>query len=718
MNIRKIILTFSFSVATAVSALADGGMYPISMIDKVPLKKAGLIMSPGEIYNPNGNGLLQAVVQIGGCTGSFVSGKGLILTNHHCAFGTLQPYSTPDNNLLEKGFLAADGSKELPAKGLTCKIMESHKDVSEDVLKGTENATDAQAKKSVMDVNIANIKKAEQQKNPEMQIEISEMLPGKNYILFRYKTLKDIRIVYIPARNIGEFGGESDNWVWPRHTGDFSFLRAYVSRDGKGTTYDQKNVPYEPKEHLNINENGVDEGDFVMILGYPGRTYRNQPAEFVGMHQKYQLPYIADLFRWQINTIKELGKSNEAWMIKQEPRIKSLANTQKNFTGKIKSLNGLDLYRKRLEEEKQLVAMLGSNPAMQKSYQRTIKSIDSLYSLSGQSYTKYLWYNQLSAQSPIIGIASAINSYNQEYALVKNDAEKLNKLKTDVIATLRTQYSRIYMPFDTTYLAKMLYDGFQFKEGNTVQPLKSVFSPKCTPQTVYLYVREATRRSKILDSSYVIGLINSNSKKTAKLKDPFLNLSRGLYAEYYALDSVQTKYKTQLDDLLPRYVDARMAALGQQFIPDANSTMRLTYGYIKGYSPADATYYQPQTTVAGMLEKGGQSHDYEVNEILARVYKQNKTTPFYSAKLKDIPSSMLYNTDTSGGNSGSPVLNKYGQLIGLNFDRAYEATVNDYAWDDAYSRSIGLDIRFVLWTTQEVAGAKYLIDEMFIDKNK
>ncbi|MGZ5304642.1 MAG: S46 family peptidase, partial [Bacteroidia bacterium] len=268
------------------------------------------------------------------------------------------------------------------------------------------------------------------------------------------------------------------------------------------------------------------------------------------------------------------------------------------------------------------------------------------------------------------------------------------------------------------YLGKMLYDGFTFKEENAIQPLKKVFSERCTQQTVYLYLREATKRTQLLDSTYIFGLMNSNSKKLAKMKDPYLNLSRNLYTEYYALDSAQTNYKTQLDALLPRYVDARMAALGQQFIPDANSTMRLTYGYIKGYSPADGAYYLPQTTVAGMLEKGGQSPDYEVNDQLAYVYKNQKDNTYYSAKLKDIPSGMLYNTDTSGGNSGSPVLNKYGQLIGLNFDRAYEATVNDYAWDDAYSRSIGLDIRFVLWTTQEVAGAKYLINEMFIDKGK
>lgn len=718
MNIRKTILSFSLALTTTLTAMADGGMYPISMIDKVPLKQAGLKISPNDIYNPQGTGLLRAVVQIGGCTGSFVSGKGLILTNHHCAFGTLQPYSTPENNLLEKGFLAADGTKELPAKGLTCKIMESHKDVSEEVLKGTETAPDAQAKKSIIEINIGNIKKAEQLKNPDMQIEVSEMLPGKNYILFRYKTLKDIRVVYIPARNIGEFGGESDNWVWPRHTGDFSFLRAYVSRDGKTTTYDKNNVPYEPQEHLNINQNGVDQGDFVMILGYPGRTFRNQPAEFVGMHQKYQLPFISELFRWQIDKIKELGKSNEAWMIKQEPRIKSLANTQKNYTGKIKSLNGLDLYRKRLDEEKQLAAKLGGNPALQKQYQRTITSIDSIYTLSGKSFTKYLWYNQLMNESALLRIAAAINTYNEEYPKVKNDAEKLTKLKTDVQNTLRTQYNRLYMPYDTTYLGKMLYDGFRFTEGNTVQPLKSVFSARCTPQTVYLYLREATKRTALLDSTEIFKLMNTNPKKLAKLKDPFLNLSRGLYTEYYALDSAQSNYKTQLDALLPRYVDARMAALGQEFIPDANSTMRLTYGYIKGYTPADGAYFLPQTTVAGMLEKGGQSPDYEVNDRLAYVYKNQKDNTFYSAKLKDVPSGMLYNTDTSGGNSGSPVLNKYGQLIGLNFDRAYEATVNDYAWDDAYSRSIGLDIRFVLWTTLEVAGAKYLIDEMFIDKNK
>jgi hypothetical protein len=596
--------------------------------------------------------------------------------------------------------------------------VESHKDVSAEVLKGTENAIDAQAKKSIIEANLSNVKNAEQKKNPDLVIDISEMLPGKNYILFRYKTLRDIRVVYVPARNIGEFGGESDNWVWPRHNGDFSFLRAYVSRDGKPTTYDQNNVPYEPKEFLNINQDGVDNGDFVMILGFPGRTYRNQPAEFVGNHYKYQLPFISELFEWQINTIHKIGEKNPAWMLKQESKVKSLANTQKNYTGKIKSLTALDLYTKRKEEEKQLAEKLKNNPAVQKQYQRTIKSLDSIYALSGKSFTKYLWYNQILGESTIIKLANQVNSYNAGAQLNKADATKLAKLKSETITQMRALYNRLYMPYDTTYIGKMLYDGFSFKDDNSIKHLGNIFSKNCTPRTVHLYISEAVKHSQILDSTYMFKLINSDSKKLKKLKDPFMNLSAGLYNDYAVTDSLQSNYKTQLDALMPKYVDARMEALGREFIPDANSTMRLTYGYIKGYAPADATYFQPQTTVAGMLEKEGNGPDYDVNDHLAYIYKQHKSTPFYSAKLKDIPSCLLYNTDTSGGNSGSPVLNKYGQLIGLNFDRSFEATVNDYAWDDAYSRSIGVDIRFVLWVLKDVSNAGYLVDEMFLDKNK
>ncbi|MFN5705931.1 MAG: S46 family peptidase, partial [bacterium] len=255
------------------SAIApEEGMFPLSEIQKVDLKKAGLKIDQKEVYNPNGLSLIDALVNVGGCTGSFLSDAGLIITNHHCAFESVQLASTPENDYLTNGFVAKTMEQEIPAKNLTCKITDSYEDVSDKILSSVKDVNDPVERINAINKKITEIIKEELAKDASIKPEISEMFIGRTYVLFRYKIIKDVRLVYIPQRAIGEFGGESDNWVWPRHTGDFSFLRAYVAKDGSAATYSKENVPYKPKKFLKVNPNGANDGDFVFILGYPGRT--------------------------------------------------------------------------------------------------------------------------------------------------------------------------------------------------------------------------------------------------------------------------------------------------------------------------------------------------------------------------------------------------------------------------------------------------------------
>lgn len=710
---KRKIIAFALIVIISFTARADEGMYPINMIDKAPLKKAGLKINTTDIYNPNGQGLIQAVVNIGGCTGSFVSEKGLIVTNHHCAFGGLQPYSTPENNLLEKGFIAENASKELPMKGLTVKIMTGNKDVSADVLKGTEKLTDAQAKKNLINKNILSIRQAESLKNTDYQVEISEMLTGKSYVLFRYITLKDIRIVYIPARNIGEFGGESDNWEWPRHTGDFSFVRAYVGKDGKAAEFSTDNVPYQPKEYLNISPTGPEEGDFVFILGYPGRTFQHQPAEYIANQYNYQLPYISKLYEWRINTVKELGKSDQKYMIRMDPRIKQLANVKKNYQGKLKSISKINLYQKKKDKENEILKILASKPEMQQNFKTLLGRIDSLYKKTGEDNLKYLWYSQLVNENEAVGIARNLLLFHNQFLKAK-ETEKA-KIKESYLKKLRENYSSMYVKYDSLYLKKMLLDASAFQNSNKVPALEKIFKSGKKGNNINNWIATAYTKSKILDSNYVFKIINEKPANISRIKDPFIDLAAKISPDLYYTDSVQNSYRVQLDEILPKYVDMRMEAMGQLFIPDANRTLRLTYGYIKGYSPADGIQYEPFTTISGMVEKDGDKPDYVLNKEIEALYYKKDFGSYKPAKADDLPLAMLYNTHTTGGNSGSPVLNAKGQLIAINFDRSYEATVNDYAWDDSYSRSIGVDMRFVLWATEKVAKAKYLIDEMFVE---
>ncbi|MCH7773447.1 MAG: S46 family peptidase, partial [Bacteroidetes bacterium] len=286
-------------------SVPDEGMFPLSEISNLDLNSAGLKISVDEVYNPNGVSLVDALVKVGGRTGSFVSPEGLIITNHHCSFGAVREASTTKNNYLENGFLAETREEEIPAEGYTCRITVSYEDVSSEILEAANQADDITERTKAIRKKIKEIVKKEEEKDSTIKTEVSEMFVGQSYVLFRYKTINDVRLVYIPPRSIGEFGGESDNWIWPRHTGDFSFLRAYVAPDGSSADYSEENIPFAPKKYLVVNPNGVDEEDFVFLLGYPGRTFKHQPSQFLKFQMEYQLPYISKLYRWMVDLFEE-----------------------------------------------------------------------------------------------------------------------------------------------------------------------------------------------------------------------------------------------------------------------------------------------------------------------------------------------------------------------------------------------------------------------------
>ncbi|HEY1024545.1 MAG TPA: S46 family peptidase, partial [Sphingobacteriaceae bacterium] len=320
MNKYLKVLSFSSLLVLGTANTAykpfDEGMFPLSEIHKLDLQKAGLKIDQSEIYNPNGVSLIDALVNVGGCTGSFISDEGLIITNHHCAFSAVQQASTPEKDYLTNGFVAQTREQEIEARGLTCRITDSYDDVSARVLGAVADITDPASRIRVINEQMKNIAAEAEKEDPTITAQVSEMFIGKTYVLFRYKTIQDVRLVYIPQRSIGEFGGETDNWVWPRHTGDFSFMRAYVAQDGTPAKYSKKNVPYKPKKFLKVNPNGVQEEDFVFILGYPGRTFRNRPAQFIEQQQDYLLPYVSNLYEFQNNAMIEAGKKNKETELK------------------------------------------------------------------------------------------------------------------------------------------------------------------------------------------------------------------------------------------------------------------------------------------------------------------------------------------------------------------------------------------------------------------
>jgi hypothetical protein len=697
----------------------EEGMFPLSEIHKLDLKKAGLKISQNEIYNPNGISLVDALVNVGGCTGSFVSDQGLIITNHHCAFDAVQQASTPEHDYLSSGFVASTPEQEIEAKGLTCRITDSYEDVSDRVLGAVAQVTDPSSRLKLINDAMKNIEVEAEKKDPAIQAEVSEMFIGKTYVLFRYKTIQDVRLVYVPNRQIGEFGGETDNWVWPRHTGDFSFMRAYVAPDGSPAKYAKSNVPYQPKKFLKVNPNGTNEEDFVFILGYPGRTYRHRPAQFIEYQQQFVLPYVSSLYDFQNTTMENIGKKDKATEIKLATRIKRNANVMKNYRGKLQGLKEIDLVGKKKAEDAALAKFINGNVEVKARYGSLMTDIDELYKLINGDAKRELWLTQLHSSTSLLGISKSINVFKAAMEAQPADLQEaffiqnLPRLKQ----FLAGNYDSYDFDSDDRIFRKMLMDAADLPADQQVKALSGIIAGTADrDQAIAQFVVHALSSSKLKDSSYVYHTLLANPKSLNAYSDTLLVFEKAIANQISELKIEKDRRDGVLNKLMADYVNVKEKFLKKDFIPDANSTLRLTYGHVRGYWPADALYTRPYTTIKGILEKGATGNpDFDYPAQIRALWEAKDFGIFAKKDLNDVPVGLLYNMDTTGGNSGSPIMNAKGELIGVNFDRAYGATINDYAWDESYSRSIGVDIRYVLWVAAKIDKAGFLLKEMGVN---
>ncbi len=693
---------------------AEEGMWPLSEIHTLNLNSEGLELDINELYNPTGISLIDGICKVGGCSGSFVSEEGLILTNHHCAYGAIRKASSPEFDYLKNGFVARARSDEIRAEGYEVRITESYRDISEEVLSVVSNVMTPLERTKAIEKRISELEKQEESDHPGKRAEVAEMFIGKTYVLFIYTYLKDVRLVYAPPRSIGNFGGETDNWIWPRHTGDFSFMRVYVAPDGNPAEYASENVPYRPKKVISIAPEGVNNEDFVFILGYPGRTYRHRTSHYLAYEYEQRMPLIADHYAWEIVVLESMSETDRMVSLKLASQIKSRSNTMKNYQGKIQGIRRIDLMEQKRQVETALYNFIQSDSIRQYQYGSLLQEIGELYEDIRRRTDYEFALNYLKRSSILLTTAYTI--YDMSVELEKNDVERKSAYQDRnldrTLDRLFLNLENFHTPADQALLQNMLEFCTKLPPDFIIPPIDRIAGKGKTGKRIDRYLSKAFNQTKMDELDYVHSLIGLSAVNLATVKDPFIQLAVDLYPLYQRQREVYDSRSGELDRLHGLLIDVKQDFLVDDFVPDANRTLRLTYGYIRGYSPADATFHYPITTLKGAVEKHTGQWPFDLPEKIITLHRNQDFGRYQHPELNSVPVGILYNMDTTGGNSGSAVLNADGQLVGINFDRAFEATINDFAWNEAYSRSIAVDIRYVLWILEKYSGATNLLSEI------
>lgn len=696
---------------------SEEGMIPLSEIHKLDLKALGFHLDSKELYNPNGISLIDGIINLRGCTASFVSPDGLILTNYHCAFEAIQSVTTKEKDYMRDGFIANNRSQEVQAENYTVRVIESYRDVSKEVLEAVKKEMDYAQRTKAIEKKIKEIELEIEKKYPGRRAEVAEMFMGKTYVLFVYTYIKDIRLVYAPPRSIGEYGGEIDNWMWPRHTGDFSFLRAYIAPDGSFADYSPDNVPYHPKKYLQLAPAGVKEEDFVFILGYPGTTHRHRTSYFISFEEEVKKPYLVELYQYMINILEKMSKKDRTVEIKLSSRLTSLWNRMKRSRGQLKGMKKLKLAQRRKQKEDALQEFINADPKRREKYGNLLQQLKNHYDEKTRDAGYDLLLDNFLKSSTLLN--NAYKVYEASIERKKEDTEResayMDRNFDRTLRRMKRDLRNYYEPVDKIFLKDMFLRAIKLKEkGYPSIPAveKIIKNADDKEKAIDTFIEMAYKSSKLNDKSYMMDLLNKTTGELDQEEDPFIRLARALYPTYQKQDDKEKRQEGQLDQLLSQLIDVKKEFAGKDFIPDANSTLRLTYGRIRRYSPADAVVNIPFTTLGGVVEKHTGEDPFIAPQKLMDLYQAKDFGKFVHPGLKDVPVCILYNTDTTGGNSGSPVLNAKGQLVGLNFDRVFEATINDYAWDESYSRSIGVDVRYILWFLDKFGKVHHLLKEM------
>lgn len=704
------------SLAPEGASAVEGKWTPEQILEHDPkwLRDLGLEIPPERLWGRDGAGLLAAAVQISGCSSGFISADGLMITNHHCAFGALQQNSTPERDLITHGFLAATRADELQGAGIRATLPHLTRDVSADIEGAAAKAGDDLARYKAIERRMKELV-AECEKQPNRRCRVETFDDGVRYVLSENLEYPDVRLVYAPPRAVGEYGGEVDNWSWPRHTGDFALLRVYTAPDGSPAAKAPANVPYHPRHFFPVARQGVEDGDFVMLAGYPGFTFRSLTEAEMRERGELLFPRRSELYRAWLDLMEEASKRDETARLALADRIKGLANREKNGRGQVEGLRRGRILDKKAEEDRAVLDWAAGRPD-QKGAVAAYRELSERIAARKATWMRDFLLEQARVGPKPLDLALTLVRWAGEKTKPDLDREPdfMQRNIDRKAEALERDQKRMHPPTETALMADVLARLAALPESSRLPAVEALLTEGRTPEAIRAKAGELFAATKVVDPTERKAMFGESEAQLRARRDPLLDLAFALDRELLALKERDDRFRGAISRLRPEWRRAVMAHAGKPVAFDANGSLRLTLGHVQGYSPKDGVWMRPLTTLSGVIEKNTGEEPFAAPQAVLRGYASARASRWVDPALHDVPVCFLADADTTGGNSGSPVVNGRGELVGVNFDRVWENVANDFGYNPEVARNVSADVRYLLWMLEAEHGAAAapLLDEM------